>query len=130
MPNPKGVAPLFLGSLTVLVTLGAAACVMDLGHLAGRATDEWTHTYPLAAGGEVRIGTTSGGVVLTVPESAKADVTATCTNGGIQISGAKLEISEQSRRRLEGRLNGGGTPIELHTTNGGVRLRTHGAEGT
>jgi hypothetical protein len=269
MAHRKRVAPVLLGSLAVLA-LGTSACVMELGHLAGRATDEWTHTYPLAAGGEVRIGntngkveiegvdgstvevhaeriargvtddaardllqkieiredarpdrvsvetsriggimigagievryhvkaprnavidatttngqialtgltarvvahttnggvvgrelsggvearstnggvnielaslgadrivlrTTNGGVVLTVPESAKADVTATCTNGGIQVSGAKLEISEQSRRRLEGRLNGGGTPIELHTTNGGVRLRTRAAEGT
>jgi hypothetical protein len=63
-----------------------------------------------------------------VPESAKADISASCTNGGISVTGVKLEISEQSRRRLEGKLNGGGTPIELHTTNGGVRLRSKAAE--
>jgi len=248
----------------LLLPLGLAACDVRLGHLAGRATDEWTHSYPLAAGGTVRIGntngkvevegvdgstveiraervaravldeaardllprieikedvrpdrvsvetarmsgmmfgasfevryhvrapknavidaastngqvsvaglsgkvvahttnggvvgkalsggvdaratnggvnielaavgadpislrTTNGGVTLTVPESAKADVSASCTNGGISISGVKLELSEHSRRRIEGKLNGGGTAIELHTTNGGVRLRT------
>jgi Putative adhesin len=80
----------------------------------------------LAAVGPDRIAlrTTNGGVSLTVPESAKADVSASCTNGGISVTGVKLEISEQSRRRLEGKLNGGGTPIELRTTNGGVRLRS------
>ena len=80
----------------------------------------------LAAVGPDRIAlrTTNGGVSLTVPESAKADISASCTNGGISVAGVKLEISEQSRRRLEGKLNGGGTPIELHTTNGGVRLRS------
>lgn len=80
----------------------------------------------LAAVGPDRIAlrTTNGGVSLTVPESAKADISASCTNGGISVTGVKLEISEQSRRRLEGKLNGGGTPIELHTTNGGVRLRS------
>jgi hypothetical protein len=72
----------------------------------------------------ISLRTTNGGVTLTVPENAKADVTATCTNGGIQFSGVKMEVSEQSRRKLEGKLNGGGTPIELRTTNGGVRLRS------
>jgi len=83
----------------------------------------------LASVGSDRIAlrTTNGGVSLTVPESAKADITASCTNGGISVTGVKLEISEQSRRRLEGKLNGGGTPIELHTTNGGVRLRSKAA---
>src|SRR5262249_46915169 len=32
----------------------------SLAHLAGRATDEWTHTYPLSPGGEIRIGNTNG----------------------------------------------------------------------
>jgi len=35
----------------------------------------------------------------------------------------KLDVTEKSRRRLEAKMNGGGTPIELHTTNGGIRIR-------
>ncbi len=65
---------------------------------------------------------------MTVPDSAKADISASCTNGGISVSGVRLEVSEQSRRHLEGKMNGGGTSIELHTTNGGVRLRSKTAE--
>lgn len=77
---------------------------------------------------KIVLSTVNGGVTLGVPESAKADVVATCTNGGISVSGVKLEVTEQSRRRVEGKMNGGGTSIELSTVNGGVRLRTRNSE--
>jgi len=97
---------------------------VDAGATNGRVSIE------MASVGSDRIAlrTTNGGVVLTLPDTAKADISASCTNGGITVSGVKLEISEQSRRHLEGKLNGGGTAIELHTTNGGVRLRSKAAE--
>ena len=58
------------------------------------------------------------------PESAKATLSASVTNGGISVGEFQnLDVSEKSRRRFEAKLNGGGTPIELQTTNGGVRLR-------
>jgi DUF4097 and DUF4098 domain-containing protein YvlB len=73
----------------------------------------------------IKLTTTNGGVSIGLPDSAKADVVATCTNGGIRVENAKLEVSEQSRRRVEGKMNGGGASIELSTTNGGVRIRGH-----
>jgi Toastrack DUF4097 len=95
------------------------------GGVDARATNGGVNIELASVGSErIALRTTNGGVSLTVPESAKADISASCTNGGISVTGVKLEISEQSRRRLEGKLNGGGTPIELHTTNGGVRLRS------
>jgi len=73
----------------------------------------------------ISLETTNGGVSLALPEKAKATVTASCTNGGISVGSLdNFEVSEKSRRRLEGKLNGGGTTVELHTTNGGVRLRS------
>jgi hypothetical protein len=73
----------------------------------------------------IALETTNGGVSLALPEKAKATVTASCTNGGISVGALdNFEVSEKSRRRLEGKLNGGGTSVELHTTNGGVRLRS------
>ena len=76
----------------------------------------------------ITLRTTNGGVTLTLPDRTKANLTASCTNGGINVSSLEnLEISEQSRRRLEGRLNGGGTSIEVRTTNGGIRVRPRGA---
>jgi hypothetical protein len=72
----------------------------------------------------VTLHTTNGGVTLTLPETAKADLSASVTNGGISVGEFQnLEVGEKSRRRLEAKLNGGGTSIELQTTNGGVRLR-------
>src|SRR3954468_14965815 len=42
------------------LALAVAGCDVSLGNLSARATDEWTHTYPLTAGGEVRIVNTNG----------------------------------------------------------------------
>ena len=73
--------------------------------------------------GDVVCDTTNGAIGMTLPPSAKATLTATVTNGGISTGGLSLAVSEQSRRRLEGTLNGGGTPIRLSTTNGAIAIR-------
>jgi DUF4097 and DUF4098 domain-containing protein YvlB len=70
----------------------------------------------------IRLQTTNGGVVLRLPSAAKADVRASCVNGGISVSNLTLDASEQSRRRLDARLNGGGPKVELETTNGGIKI--------
>jgi hypothetical protein len=75
----------------------------------------------------IQLETTNGGVVLRLPEAARADISASCTNGGISAAGLKLETTESTRRRLEGRLNGGGPRVRLETTNGGIRLATGAA---
>jgi hypothetical protein len=83
-------------------------------------------TIDMAAVGadNISLRTTNGGVTLTLPDGAKATLSASCTNGGINVSSLEnLDVSDQSRRRLEARLNGGGTAIELRTTNGGIRVR-------
>jgi DUF4097 and DUF4098 domain-containing protein YvlB len=77
----------------------------------------------------ISLSTTNGGVSIELPDDAKADVVATCTNGGISVSGIKLEMTEQSRRRVEGKLNGGGAAIDLKTTNGGIRIRGRSERG-
>jgi ribosome-associated translation inhibitor RaiA len=76
---------------------------------------------------KVEASTTNGAVTLTVPADAKADLSATVTNGAISVTGLKLETTEQSRRKIEGKINGGGPSVELHTTNGGVRVRAKGS---
>jgi DUF4097 and DUF4098 domain-containing protein YvlB len=76
----------------------------------------------------IALRTTNGGVTLDLPDTAKADVVATWTNGGMSVNGLSVDVTERSRRRFEGKLNGGGAPIELHTTNGGIRLRAREVE--
>ena len=72
----------------------------------------------------VTVSTTNGGVTVSVPSNAKADVQATCTNGGIDVKGLELDVEgERTRRRLAGRLNGGGPRLEVSTTNGAIEIR-------
>jgi hypothetical protein len=71
----------------------------------------------------IELRTVNGAVELTLPEGAKANLSASVTNGVINTSGFALDLmGEQTRRRVRGRLNGGGTPIELSTTNGPIRV--------
>lgn len=71
----------------------------------------------------VRLETVNGGVALVLPKTAKADISARVTNGGLHTGDLPIEtVGEQSRRRLDGRLNGGGSRVELSTTNGGIHL--------
>jgi DUF4097 and DUF4098 domain-containing protein YvlB len=75
------------------------------------------------AEGGVKLECTNGGISLRLPQDAKATIRASVANGGIHTSGLELDTSESSRRRLEGRLNGGGPRIDLDGTNGGIDVR-------
>jgi len=78
---------------------------------------------PLSADAKVLLTSVNGRVELKVPADTRAAVRARCTNGRISIDGLELATEgEQSRRRVDGTLNGGGGRIELQTTNGGVSL--------
>lgn len=66
--------------------------------------------------------TTNGQVIINLPRSANADVSARVTNGAISHENLDLQITESSRRRLDGRLGTGGPAIRVETTNGAVRL--------
>lgn len=74
------------------------------------------------AEGGATLGCTNGGLKLRLPATAKASITASITNGGINVSGLPMESSESTRRRLVGRLNGGGPPIRIEGTNGGITI--------
>lgn len=77
----------------------------------------------LADSGRMTLSSVNGGVRLRVPEGVKADVSARCTNGRVSVSDLSFEAEgEQSRRRLAGRINGGGGRIDLTTVNGGVAI--------
>lgn len=71
---------------------------------------------------EVKVSTTNGSVNLRVPADAKATISTRWTNGGVEMNGLTVEEVEKSRRRFDGRLNGGGARIDVETTNGGITL--------
>lgn len=78
---------------------------------------------PIAADGRVQLSSVNGGVHLKLPAETKADLSARCINGRVSVSELPLVIDgEQTRRRVQGTLNGGGARIDLQTTNGGVSV--------
>ena len=72
--------------------------------------------------GGVRLECTNGGIRLRLPADARATISASVTNGGIDAAGLHLETTESTRRKLEGRLNGGGARVRIEGTNGGIRI--------
>lgn len=72
--------------------------------------------------GGARLECTNGGITLRLPADARATISASITNGGIDVSGLDLDTTESTRRRLEARLNGGGAPVRLEGTNGGIKI--------
>jgi hypothetical protein len=62
----------------------------------------------------------------------KADLDASCVNGGISIDDQfKMSATgEESRRRIAGSLNGGGPRVSVETVNGGIRIRARGSAQT
>ena len=116
------------GKVVAHTTNGGVTAKELTGGIDARSTNGGVTLDFASLGSEpVSARTTNGGVVVTLPSSTKADVSASCTNGGIIVSpDLTLAVTEQSRRKLEGRLNGGGTPIQLSSTNGGVRIKTRG----
>jgi hypothetical protein len=72
----------------------------------------------------VDIRVTNGGLELTVPATSDANLMASVTNGTIDASALNFEpLGEQTGRRVRGRLNAGGTPIELVVTNGNIMVK-------
>jgi DUF4097 and DUF4098 domain-containing protein YvlB len=73
--------------------------------------------------GGVKLECTNGGIKVRLPRDAKATISARISNGGIHADGLAIEtIGDQSRRKLEGRLNGGGPRLDIEGTNGGITL--------
>src|SRR5262249_5066269 len=59
--------------------------------------------------GGVKLECTNGGIKVRLPRDAKASVSARIVNGGISSEDLSIDpTGENSRRHLEGRLNGGG----------------------
>ena len=78
--------------------------------------------------GTYELDAVNGGVAIMLPPDSKADISGRCVNGGISTTDLELQLNgEQSRRRLNATLNGGGARITLDTVNGGVRIGRAGS---
>ncbi len=120
------------GTIALAALTGTVKAETDNGTVVGRQLSgavEATTTNgsvrlemgAVAAGG-IRAETVNGSVDVTLPSDAKADLQATCVNGRVGVEGLKVDGPESTRRRVEGRLNGGGPKVVLETTNGRIQL--------
>jgi hypothetical protein len=78
-------------------------------------------------GSGLDVTTTNGGVVLTLPENFAAHVETGTVNGGFQSDFASLTVDRKDHSRparVVAELNGGGPPIRVLTTNGGIRIKS------
>lgn len=79
----------------------------------------------VARGKPLRLSTTNGRIEVTVPPSAGVDIDASTTNGSIR-SDLPVAATRAGRTALRGTINGGGTPLRIRTTNGGISIRSAG----
>jgi hypothetical protein len=119
-----GVEVRALGGRTTARTTNGGIVAKDIvGALEARTVNGGVRAGFAAIGtNDITLSTVNGGVRLTLPESAKATVNATWVNGGFNSAGLKFETRESGKRHFEGLLNGGGTPINVNTVNGGIRI--------
>jgi hypothetical protein len=73
----------------------------------------------------ISVRTSGGDIEVTVPRAATGNVEAT-TSGGSVDSDLPLSTTSVKEGRIAGSLNGGGQPINAHTSGGSIRLRTSG----
>ncbi len=113
------------GTVVASTTNGSVTGTALGGGVEARSTNG-SVSVDLAAVGQdpVELRATNGAVSLTVPAAANANLEASCTNGAIDIADLPLQVTgEQSARKTRGRLNAGGAPIDLTTTNGNIKVR-------
>jgi hypothetical protein len=102
------------------------------GDVKGRTTNGGVHVDLSGnswRGSGMDVITTNGGVHLTLPASYAANIETGTTNGGFHSDIASLNVEKDPNDRHRSRatkistaLNGGGAPIRLITTNGGVHI--------
>lgn len=78
-------------------------------------------------GSGLDVETSNGGVHLTVPQNYAANIETGTVNGGFSSDIAALNVEKDERGRARNKtvnaaINGGGAPIKVTTTNGGVRI--------
>ena len=115
----------FAGRTILTAVNGGLTAEDQRGGLEARSTNGNAKVALTAFGTDlVDVRVTNGTLELLVPAAANANLNATVTNGKMDLGALKLEpMGEQTVRRVRGRLNSGGTPIELTVTNGNIVAR-------
>jgi len=124
---------------TQLETVNGGVHLANLsGDVKGRTTNGGVHIVLAGAswrGSGLEVTTTNGGVHISMPENYAAHVEAGTVNGGFHSDIPALNVTTEELRgdwghsrakRIETNFNGGGPPIRVTTTNGGVHISSSG----
>ncbi len=120
------------GNIEFNTTNGGVSLADLSGTVKGRTTNGGVNvslTGNSWKGSGMEVVTTNGGVNLTVPEGYAAQFETGTTNGGFKSDVAALTVQTeddkggwQRSKRVVASMNGGGAPIKVVTTNGGIRI--------
>lgn len=117
-------------------TLNGGVSLADLsGEVKGRTTNGGLNVALAGKsweGAGMDVQTSNGGVNLRVPENYAANFEAGTVNGGFNSDIAELNVTTEDIRggwgnrskQIRTAINGGGAPIRVATTNGGIRIKS------
>lgn len=116
------------GTLEFETTNGGVHLSDVAGTVKGRTTNGGVNVVLSGStwkGSGLDVTTSNGGVHLSMPETYAANVETGTVNGGFRsdIAGLNIEGTEKTRsKRINTAINGGGAPIRVVTTNGGIKI--------
>lgn len=85
---------------------------------------------PLTAGEHYYANTVSGDLVLSVPEGTGVTVQMKTVSGEVHSGFAHADVIKSGRRHWQGRINGGGANLEMHSVSGDLTIRGGGSNGS
>lgn len=84
---------------------------------------------PLTSGEHYYANTVSGDLVLSVPEGTGVTVQMKTVSGEVHSNFAQADVIKSGRRHWQGRINGGGANLEMHSVSGDLTIRGSGSNG-
>jgi len=101
------------GSITLTGVSGAAKVSAASGGITidGRMTAPWS------------LNSSSGGVTVTLPPDAAFDVDAHCSSGSVSTTHPVTTTGEMDRRRIAGKVRGGGPLLKVTTSSGSIKIQ-------
>jgi hypothetical protein len=75
------------------------------------------------AAGPWKLSAGSGGILLHLPSGAGFNIDAHTSGGRVQIDHELSQTETRSPKELRGKVRGGGTPVELRTGSGDIRIQ-------
>lgn len=126
------------GAMEFETTNGGLHLDQIAGDVKGRTTNGGVHIMLSGSGWKgsgLDLVTTNGGVHVSLPENYAARFETGTTNGGFKSDIPALSVEKPAKEnnwnrpsRVTADLNGGGAPVRIITTNGGVKISTSGGK--